>query len=619
MDQSNRVAKSMFLFFELKRRNVLRVAAAYIVVAWLLIQVAETIFPLFGFDDTPARIVVIVLSILFIPAVVIAWVFELTPEGLKRDDEVDRSQSIAPQTGKKLDRIIMLVLALALGYFAFDKFVLSESRESYIAEAAREEGRSEALVAFYGDKSIAVLPFVNISSDKEQEYFSDGLSEELLNLLAKVPSLRVIARVSSFSYKGEDTNIADVSRKLKVDHLLSGSVRKANNKVRVTAKLIRAHDSSHLWAETYERTLDDIFLIQDEIAAAVVAQLKVKLLGVVPTSSKTDSTAYAFYLQARELAHQANAEAYEQSNDLYQQALVIAPDYAAAWAGLAENYISIANRALLDINEGYALAREAADKALTLDLNFALAHASLGRIAMVHDNDLAGAAQHLERALELDPTNPQIVRAVATLLINLDRLDEAIRLLEYAAARDPINADVHANLALGYFCAGRPADAIDKYRTALSLTPEAIGLQSFLGAALLANQEPAAALAAMQQEPAEAWRLIGLAMAHHALGNKSQSDAVLGELIEKYGEEWPYNVAYVFAFRGKVDSAFDWLDKAKRYNDPGLSEVVSAPEFTNITADPRWLPFLESIGKAPKQLNAVKLEVASLNRNTNGN
>ncbi len=582
----------------------------------MLIQVAETIFPLFGFDDTPARIVVIVLSVLFIPAVVIAWVFELTPEGLKRDDEIDRSQSIAPQTGKKLDRIIMLVLALALGYFAFDKFVLSESRETSIAEAARKEGHSEALVALYGDKSIAVLPFANISSDKEQEYFSDGLSEELLNLLAKVPSLRVIARVSSFSYKGEDTDIADVSRKLKVDHLLSGSVRKANNKVRVTAKLIRAHDSSHLWAETYERTLDDIFLIQDEIAAAVVAQLKIKLLGVVPTSSKTDSTAYALYLQARELAHQANAEAYEQSNDLYQQALAIAPDYAAAWAGLAENYISLANRALLDINEGYALARDAADKALMLDPDFALAHASLGRIAMVHDNDLAGAAQNLERALELDPTNPQIVRAVATLLLNLVRLDDAISLLEFAAARDPINSDVHANLALGYFCAGRAADAIAEYRIALSLTPDAVGLQSFLGAALLANQEPAAALAAMEQEPAEAWRLIGLAMTHHALGNKSQSDAVLVELIEKYGEEWPYNIAYVFAFRGEVDSAFDWLEKAKRYNDPGLSEVVSAPEFTNITADPRWLPFLESIGKAPKQLNAVKLEVALLTRNT---
>ncbi|MDH3587869.1 MAG: tetratricopeptide repeat protein [Gammaproteobacteria bacterium] len=598
----------MSFFNELKRRNVLRVAAAYTVAAWLLIQVAETILPLFGFEDA-ARIVVIVLSIFFVPTVIIAWVFELTPEGLKRDHEVNRSQSIAPQTGKKLDRIIMVVLALALGYFAFDKFVLSESRETSIAEAAREEGRSEALVAFYGDTSIAVLPFVNISSDKEQEYFSDGLSEELLNLLAKIPSLRVIARMSSFSYKGKDTNIAEVSQELNVDHLLSGSVRKAGDRVRVTAKLIRAHDSSHLWAETYERTLDDIFQIQDEIAAAVVAQLRVKLLGEVPTSSQTDSRAYAIYLQARELARQGSAESYERSNALYQQALVIAPDYAAAWAGLAENYISLANRALIDINKGYALAREAANKALALDPDHALAHASLGRMAMVHDNDLAGAAQNLERALELDPTNPQITRAAATLLINLVRLDEAIGLLEYAAARDPINADVHANLALGYFCAERPADAIASYRMALGLTPDAVGLRSFLGAALLLNKEPSAGLAAMEQEGSEAWRLIGLVMAHHALGQSAESDATLVEFIDKYGEEWPYNISYVLAFRGEADRAFEWLDKAKQYNDPGLSEIASAPEFAVVWPDPRWLPFLESIGKAPKQLAAVEFQV----------
>jgi len=600
----------MSFFEELKRRNVLRVAAAYIVAAWLLIQVAETIFPLFGFDDTPARIVVIALFILFIPAVIIAWAFELTPEGLKRDHEVDRSQSIAPKTGKKLDRIIMVVLAVALGYFAFDKFVMSESRETSIAEAARQEGRIEALVELYGDKSIAVLPFVNISPDKEQEYFSDGLSEELLNLLAKIPALRVIARTSSFSYKDKDTNIADLSRELNVDHLLWGSVRKAGTKVRVTAKLIRAEDDSHLWTETYERTLDDIFLIQDEIAAAVVAQLRVKLLGAVPRSRHIDTKAYALFLQARELARQYNAEAFERSIDLYKQALVIAPDYVAAWAGLAEDYIWLTNRALLDINEGYALAREAANKALTLDPDQTLAYASLGRIAMVHDNDLAGAAQNLERALKLDPTNPQIIRAAATLLTNLVRLDEAIGLLEYAAARDPVNSDVHTNLALSYYYAGRAEEAIASYRTALSLSPGAFGLQSFIGSALLSNGEPAAALTAMQRETNEAWRLVGEATAFHALGQAAESDAKLAELIEKYGVEWSYNISYVLAYRGEADRAFEWLDIALQRNDPALSEIAPAPEFANLRSDPRWLPFLESIGKAPKQLAAVEFDVS---------
>ena len=599
----------MSFFEELKRRNVLRVAAAYIVAAWLLIQVAETIFPLFGFDDTPARVVVIALSILFIPAVIIAWVFELTPEGLKRDDEVDHSQSIAPQTGKKLDRIIMVVLAVAVGFFAFDKFVLSESRESSIAEAAREEGRSEALVVLYGEKSIAVLPFVNLSSDQEQEYFADGLSEELLNLLAKIPTLRVIARTSSFSYKGRDIDDADVSRELNVDNLLSGSVRKAGNKVRITTKLIRAEDDSHLWAETYERTLDDIFRIQDEIAVAVVTQLKVKLLGEIPTSEKADPRAYALYLQAREQARQYTAEGFEHSIELYQQALHIAPDYAAVWADLAESYIWLTNRALVDINEGYAQARKAANKALTLDSDHALAYASLGRIAMVHDSNLESAAQNLERALELDSTNPQIIRAAATLLTNLVHLKEAIGLLEYAAARDPVNSDVHANLALAYYYAGRAEEAIASYRTALSLSPGAFGLQSFIGAALLFNDEPAAALTAIQQEPNEAWRLVGEAMAYHALGQAAESDAKLAELIEKYDEEWTYNISYVLAYRGETDQAFERLDKAMKRNDPGLSEIAPAPEFANIKSDPRWLPFLESIGKAPQQLAAIEFKV----------
>lgn len=591
----------MSFFQELKRRNVFRVAAAYIVAAWLLIQVAETIFPLFGFGDNPARIVVIALSIFFIPAVIIAWVFELTPEGIKRDHEVDRLESTAPQTGQMLDRIIMIVLALALGYFAVDKFVFSEYRDRSIAEAAREEGRSEVMVELYGDKSIAVLPFENRSSDKEQDYFADGMSEELLNLLAKIPSLRVIARTSSFSYK--DRDIADLARDLNVDHVLDGSVRKAGDKVRVSAKLINTEDSSYLWVETYERTLDNIFLIQDEIAAAVVAGLQVKLLGAVPTSRPTDVKAYSLYLQARELARMSTAEGHERSIGLYKQALDVAPDYAAAWGGLADGY---------NFLDEFELARLAANKALALDPDFALPYASLGWIAMVHDKDLVAASQNLERALKLDPTNPQIIRVAASLSNNLVRLNEAIGLLEYAVARDPVQPLVHAHLALTYFSAGRLDEAIRSYRTALRLSPDADGWSSFIGAALLSKNEPVAALAAMEQEPSEAWRLIGLVMAHHDLGHADESDAKLVELIEKYAMEYPYNISYVLAYRGESDRAFEWLDRAKQYNDPGLSEVAAAPEFANLISDPRWLPFLQSIGKAPEQLAAIEFTVTRL-------
>jgi TolB-like protein len=222
----------------MRRRNVLRVGTAYLVAAWLLVQVPGTLFPLFGFDETPARVVVIVLAIGFLPALVLAWVFEFTPEGLKRESEVDRSRSVAPQAGKLLDRIIMIVLAVSLSYFAFDKFVLLPRREAALEQQrseavaeARAKGRSEALES-NGERSIAVLPFVNMSSDKEQEYFSDGISEELLNLLARIPDLKVIARTSSFAFKGEKVEIAEIARRLNVAHVLEGSVRKAGNTVR---------------------------------------------------------------------------------------------------------------------------------------------------------------------------------------------------------------------------------------------------------------------------------------------------------------------------------------------------------------------------------------------------
>jgi len=228
------------LFGELKRRNVFRVGAAYIVAVWLIIQVVETLFPIYGLSDAAIRLVVTLLAIGLLPVVVLAWAFELTPEGLKKDKDVDRSQSITLQTGKKLDRMIMVVLVLALSYFAFDKFVLDPVEDEHIAQSAHQQGRSAAFTESYGDNSIAVLPFVNMSSDPEQEYFSDGLSEELLNLLSKIPELRVISRSSSFAFKGEKIDIPTVAKKLNVAHILEGSVRKAGNLVRITAQLMHA-------------------------------------------------------------------------------------------------------------------------------------------------------------------------------------------------------------------------------------------------------------------------------------------------------------------------------------------------------------------------------------------
>jgi TolB-like protein len=251
----------MTLFAELKRRNVIRVAIAYLAVSWFLIQVVETILPVFGYSNAPIRIAIILLLIGFPSALIFSWVYELTPEGLRKEKDIDRAQSVAAHTGKKLDRAIIVVLALSLTYLAVDKFVLDPARDAQREEAAVEQGRTEALVDSYGEHSIAVLPFVNMSDDAGNEYFSDGISEELLNLLAKIPDLRVISRSSSFTYKGKDLDIPSIAAQLSVALILEGSVRKAGDQVRITAQLIEAKSDAHLWSQTYDRELSNIFAI----------------------------------------------------------------------------------------------------------------------------------------------------------------------------------------------------------------------------------------------------------------------------------------------------------------------------------------------------------------------
>ncbi|MEK6255129.1 MAG: tetratricopeptide repeat protein, partial [Gemmatimonadales bacterium] len=434
---------------------------------------------------------------------------------------------------------------------------------------------------------------------------------DIITDLSKASGLLVIARNSSFTYTGKSVDIRTVGRELGVTSVLEGSVRRAGDRVRITAQLIDARSDTHMWSDTWDRSLDDIFAIQDEIAADVVAQLKVTLVGESPTVEETDPEAYALYLQARQLGRRGSVESVEQSIALYEQALEIEPDYAAAWAGLARNYTFQVAFVPGVIDEGIRLAREAANRALAIDPEYAPAYATLSGIASAYDNDLATAAQHLERALALEPTNPDIIGAAAGLVRKLGRLDEAIALREYAVARDPVTPGGHFGLGWTYVDNGRPGEAVASFRTLLSLSPGRIGTQESIGTALLYMGEPEAALSAMQQESEEGFRLIGLARAYHALGQASESDAALAELIEIEENEpgWAYNIAYVLAYRGEADRAFEWLDTAVEYNDSGLWTIPGSIQFANIHDDPRWLPFLESIGKSPEQLAAIEFEV----------
>jgi len=449
-------------FNELKRRNVFRVGAAYVVAAWLVIQVVETVLPAFGFGNAAVRIATIIFAIGLIPALVFAWVFELTPEGIKKEKDVDRSQSITPHTGKKLDRMIMAALALGLSYFAFDKFVLEPGRlavkDEQLAEKvdeAREQGRIEGMVGSYGDKSIAVLPFVNMSSDEEQEYFSDGISEEMLNLLAKISGLRVISRSSAFAFKGKDIEIPEIARRLNVANILEGSVRRSGDKLRITAQLIEARSDTHLWSETYDRTLDDIFVIQDEISAAIVSEL-VNLLGVDEAEAaknnrvaETDSRAYDTFLLAQYNINKRTTEGYDRARALFQQAIDEDPDYAPPYANLAIEWLLAAvgyGSEPISMEVALKKAEPLIEKAMQLDSTNAANYAAKG-LWLRYDGQAAASIPVLIEGLKYNPSNSNARNWLSMAYRQLGQTRNELDTLQEGYQRDPLYPAIAYNLA----------------------------------------------------------------------------------------------------------------------------------------------------------------------------
>jgi len=423
---------------ELKRRNVLRVAAAYLVSAWLVIQVVETILPAFGFGDAAIRIVTIIFAVGLIPTLILAWAFELTPEGLKKESEVDRSQSITPYTGKKLDRLIMVVLALALGYFAFDKFVLDPARDAAREVLVTERARTDALIGSFGQNSLAVMPFVNMSNDANNQYFSDGIAEEVLNLLAKIPNLRVISRSSSFTFRGKDIDIPSIAEQLNVALVLEGSVRKYGNQVRITVQLIEARSDMHLWSETYERELEDVFAIQDEISAAIVQSLRdtinLEVDEAPRTAAAVNTEAHDAYLRGQYLLAQRklNGAARE-----FEKAISLDPDFAIAHAQLAIAY------GLTDFGmtstEAAASAERHLEKAMILDPSIAEVHAAAGHLSW-NEGDPQGALKHFEKAIQINPNYADVYMWMANILDgSLGRYAEAFAMCEKAVQLDPLS------------------------------------------------------------------------------------------------------------------------------------------------------------------------------------
>ncbi|MGD8773511.1 MAG: tetratricopeptide repeat protein [Gammaproteobacteria bacterium] len=611
---------------ELKRRNVAKVAVLYIVFAWLLLQVTDVLSSLLPVPEWTGSLVFVLLVIGFPAVLTFSWIYELTPEGIKREKEVDRTQSITGETGRKINVLIIVLLVLAIATVLIDRLIperapmIETAAKEKIQDREVEEARlatpSELAAEKFApapDRSIAVLPFVNMSSDPEQEYFSDGLSEELLNLLAQVPDLTVASRTSAFSFKGKDVKIAQVAAELNVAHVLEGSVRKAGNQVRITAQLIDAERDVHLWSETWDRTLEDVFAIQDEIASSVVDELKVTLLGQAPEVATTDPEAYNLFLQGRHLVRQGSRESMLRAIEVFEQALAIDPNYAPAWNGIGTAYTNLAGSNAIPQAEGYATAKEMAEKALSVDPGSAQSYVGLGWLARV-DGDYETAARHIEQALKLAPNDDKVLNAAAVLLGDLLRPEEDLRIQKLLVERDPVNPSAYHNMGVVFYSLGNMDAAVASFDKALTLSPDMIlagWWRAYLHCVQKEYQTCLDAYASVAELAGnEAARLLGEAIALHGMGREEDSASALATLESDYFEAFAYTIAATHAQQGRIDRSIALFERAYEQLGVGtISFINRDPRMAFLKEDPRMQALLEKAGLSEAQIAAIEFDV----------
>jgi eukaryotic-like serine/threonine-protein kinase len=480
--------------------------------------------------------------------------------------------------------------------------ILSAAKLASLMQAARGPGVA----------SIAVLPFVNRSRSEDDEYFSDGLADEIRDMLAKIRGLRVAARTSSFRFKGAKEDLATMGQKLNVATLLEGTVRKSGDNVRISVHLLQVSDGYHLWAETYDRTLDDIFAVQDDIAQSVVRELREKLLGEevdskvggelraeVAQAAKgrgTHPEAHRLCLQAQHFATRGSREDMLKSFGYLERALELDPAYALAWARLGRSHMRAADMGWVEAEVGHKRGRELVEHALSLEPDLAEGHASLGWTRMVMDWDWSGAEASFRRAQELMPGNTIVLSYASSMASNLDRIEEAIAIAHRAVDQDPLSSLAYITLGLMLYRAGSFPEAEKAFRVGIELSPQRANIRAYLAFVLLSQRRADEALAVALEEPEGCFRLEALAVIHRVAGRQKESDEALRELIETWPDTAAYQIASVYAVRHEPDPAFEWLERAYRLRDTGLAEMKSNPRLRSLHGDPRWPGFLRKVG-----------------------
>ena len=600
----------MSLFEELKRRNVFRVGIAYVISAWVLLQIVDLVLENVNAPDWVMQVFMLALAIGFPLAVFFAWAFEMTPEGVKRESEVDRSQSITPQTGHKMDRSIIIVLAVALAWFAWEKYSLEESgprpepAPPETVQAQNVPTKSSSSTSG-NEKSVAVLPFINMSDDEQNEYFSDGISEELLNVLVRVEGLRVPSRTSSFTFKGSTKKLADIGKELQVDHILEGSVRKAGDRIRVTAQLIDVNTDTHLWSETYTRELDDIFAVQDEIAHAIVEALKVTLTGAEEKSltqrSTSNAEAYNKYLLGRHLWNQRSIESLRAATKPLREAVEMDPDFGQAWAALADAYALIPEYGAGSISEFVPLGREAAEKALAINPDSARALTAQAYIKAMYEYDITGAMADYEKAMVLEPGYATAHQWYGELLAAQRRIDEAMYQLHVASELDPLAPIIRHVKGWILTFTDDPEKALKYYLEALELNPHMqatignlVDLHIILGQYDLARARSREYAQLVGFDPMASLAVIDAVenpeLQNRALMLLSESDAVRDGTTDR---------AVQLALLGEYDLALDNLEQAFEAGDPYAIHMNRMSIYDPLRKNPRFQMLLKKMNLWP--------------------
>jgi TolB-like protein len=577
---------------ELKRRHVYRAAIAYGVVAWLLVQIATQVFPFFEIPNWVVRLVVLITLLGFPAVLIIAWAFELTPEGLKRDDQIPPNEYIPRWSTRKFAALVATVAIFAAGVPLVH---LSRSKPAFLSRITDASALSQ--------KSIAVLPLLNESGGPDDEYFSDGLSEELIAALAQVKGLKVIGRNSSFRFKGQKEDSKSIGEKLGVSTLLEGTVRKNGDRVRIVAELINAPDGSELWSGTFDRELKDIFAVQAEIAKAVATSLELTLLGTENDSAKNVATksveAHNAYLQGHFYFQRRDLDGYLKAISFFDQATHFDPKYALAYAECSQANTWIGDLSSEKQKEAWSKAASDAERAVTIEPKLAEAHAALGWVRFFIQWRFADGLAELRSAQQLAPWNPTANDLLAPVVVYLGQFEEAEKLARQAIERDPLAYQARQSLARLLFVQGKLDDAEAAARKAVELQPSAAGSHRWQVFVAIERGDGEAALREAELEPDERYQRFELALAHSARGDRSAADESLAELIARDRNVMAYQIAEVYASRGEKDKAFDWLQVSLGNHDTGLLSLMIDPLVQGLRQDARYNNVLAKVGLPP--------------------